>query len=79
MLLLLQALCLLGCLALAGMAPSSSVRDLEQEVLMSTCISPEMDTKAFLSTYSNVDAQLTSSKLPYEEGRQLIHTASDVT
>uniref|UniRef100_A0A8B9CSS0 Zinc finger and BTB domain containing 8B n=1 Tax=Anser brachyrhynchus TaxID=132585 RepID=A0A8B9CSS0_9AVES len=78
-LLLLQALCLLGCLALAGKAPSSSVRDLEQEVLMSTCISPEMDTKAFLSTYSNVDAQLTSSKLPYEEGRQPIHTASDVT
>ncbi|XP_040390598.1 zinc finger and BTB domain-containing protein 8B isoform X2 [Cygnus olor] len=78
-LLLSQALCLLGCLALAGMSPSSSVRDLEQEVLMSTCISPEMDTKAFLSTYSNVGAQLTSSKLPYEEGRQPIHTASDVT
>lgn len=55
------------------MSPSSNVRDLEKKVVMSVRISPEADNKdlGILSAYSNVGAQLASSKLPYEDGRRL--------
>ncbi|XP_040443699.1 zinc finger and BTB domain-containing protein 8B isoform X4 [Falco naumanni] len=64
--LLSQAQHLLGCLTLAGISPSSSVGDLEKKMIISICISPEVDNKdlGILSAYGNAGAQLASSKLP---------------
>lgn len=61
----------MGYLALAGMSPSSDVRDLEEKKITSISVSPEVDNKdlGILSAYGNVAAQLASAKLPYEDGR----------
>ncbi|XP_040443695.1 zinc finger and BTB domain-containing protein 8B isoform X1 [Falco naumanni] len=54
--LLSQAQHLLGCLTLAGISPSSSVGDLEKKMIISICISPEVDNKdlGILSAYGDV-------------------------